>query len=109
MFISPAFAQAAGSGPDPLINMLVPLMMILPIFYFLLWRPQQQRVKQHREMIDAVKRGDKVVTSGGIIGTVVKVFDEGEVEVEIAKDTRVRVLKGAISDVRNKSEPVKAA
>ncbi len=109
MFISPAFAQAAGSGPDPLINMLVPLMMILPIFYFLLWRPQQQRVKQHREMIDAVKSGDKVVTSGGIIGTVVKVFDDGEVEVEIAKDTRVRVLKGAISDVRNKSEPVKAA
>jgi preprotein translocase subunit YajC len=109
MFISPAFAQAPGAGADPIINMLVPLMMVLPIFYFLLWRPQQQRLKQHRDMIDAVKRGDKVVTSGGIIGTVVKVFDEGEVEIEIAKETRIRILKGAISDVRNKGEPVKAA
>ena len=109
MFISPAFAQSAGAGPDPLINMLVPLLMVLPIFYFLLWRPQQQRVKQHKMMIDAVKRGDKVVTAGGIVGTVVKVFEDGEVEVEIAKDTRVRVLKGSISDVRNRSEPVKSA
>lgn len=108
MFISPAFAQSAGAGPDPLINMLVPLLMVLPIFYFLLWRPQQQRIKQQRAMIDAVKRGDTVVTTGGLVGTVVKVRDDGEVEVEIAKDTRVRVVKGAIADVRNKSEPVKA-
>jgi preprotein translocase subunit YajC len=109
MFISPAFAQATGAGPDPLINMLVPLLMVLPIFYFLLWRPQQQRVKQHRELIESIKRGDTVITAGGIVGTVVKVRDDGEVEVEIAKDTRVRVLKGSISDVRNKGEPVKAA
>ena len=109
MFISPAYAQAAGSGLDPLTNMLVPLLMVLPIFYFLLWRPQQQRLKQHRELIDSVKRGDTVVTTGGIVGTVVKVRDDGEVEVEIAKDTRVRIIKGAISDVRNKGEPVKAA
>lgn len=108
MFISPAFAQSAGAGPDPLINMLVPLLMVLPIFYFLLWRPQQQRLKEHRAMIDAVKRGDTVVTSGGIVGTVIKVRDDGEVEVEIAKDTRVRIVKGSISDVRNKGEPVKA-
>lgn len=108
MFISPAFAQSAGAGPDPLINMLVPLLMVLPIFYFLLWRPQQQRLKQQREMIDAVKRGDTVVTTGGLVGTVTKVRDDGEVEVEIAKDTRVRVVKGAIADVRNKGEPVKA-
>lgn len=108
MFISPAFAQSAGAGPDPLINMLVPLLMVLPIFYFLLWRPQQQRIKQQRAMIDAVKRGDTVVTTGGLVGTVVKVRDDGEVEVEIAKDTRVRVVKGAIADVRNKGEPVKA-
>ncbi len=109
MFISPALAQTGGAGPDPLINMLVPLLMVLPIFYFLLWRPQQQRLKQHRAMIEAVKRGDTVVTAGGIVGTVVKVKDDGEVEVEIAKDTRVRVLKSSISDVRNKGEPVKAA
>jgi len=109
MFISPALAQTGGAGPDPLINMLVPLLMVLPIFYFLLWRPQQQRLKQHRAMIEAVKRGDTVVTAGGIVGTVVKVKDDGEVEVEIAKDTRVRVLKSSITDVRNKGEPVKAA
>ena len=109
MFISPAYAQAAGAGPDPLINMLVPLLLVLPIFYFLLWRPQQQRMKQHRELINAVKRGDTVITAGGIIGTVVKVKDDNEIEVEIAKDIRVRVLKGSISDVRNKGEPVKAA
>lgn len=109
MFISPALAQTGGAGPDPLINMLVPLLMVLPIFYFLLWRPQQQRLKQHRAMIEAVKRGDTVVTAGGIVGTVIKVKDDGEVEVEIAKDTRVRVLKGSITDVRNKGEPVKAA
>jgi preprotein translocase subunit YajC len=109
MFISPAFAQATGAGPDPLINMLVPLLLVLPIFYFLLWRPQQQRVKQHRELIESVKRGDTVITAGGIIGTVVKVRDDQELEIEIAKDTRIRVLKGSISDVRNKGEPVKAA
>lgn len=109
MFISPAFAQTAGAGPDPLINMLVPLLLVLPIFYFLLWRPQQQRMKQHRAMIDAVKRGDTVVTSGGIVGKVMRVRDDGEVEIEIAKDTQIRVLKGAIADVRNKTEPAKAA
>ncbi|MEQ1616380.1 MAG: preprotein translocase subunit YajC [Hyphomicrobiaceae bacterium] len=109
MFISPAFAQATGAGPDPLINMLVPLLMVLPIFYFLLWRPQQQRLKEHRALIDAIKRGDTVVTSGGIVGTVIKVKDDGEVEVEIAKDVRVRVLKSSISTVRNKGEPIKAA
>lgn len=109
MFISPAYAQAAGAGPDPLINMLVPLLMVLPIFYFLLWRPQQQRVKEHRALIDAVKRGDTVITSGGIVGSVTKVKDEGELEVEIAPNVRVRVLKSAISGVRTKGEPVKAA
>lgn len=109
MFISPAFAQATGAGPDPLINMLVPLLLVLPIFYFLLWRPQQQRLKQHRDLIASVKRGDTVVTAGGIIGTVVKVKDDNELEVEIAKDTRVRVLKSSVSDVRTKGEPVKAA
>jgi preprotein translocase subunit YajC len=109
MFISPAYAQAAGAGPDPLINMLVPLLMVLPIFYFLLWRPQQQRLKEHKAVIEAVKRGDTVVTAGGIVGTVTKVKDDGEIEVEIAQNVKVRVLKSSISAVRNKGEPVKAA
>ncbi len=109
MFISPAFAQGAGTGADPLINMLVPLLMVLPIFYFLLWRPQQKRNAERLAMLNGVKRGDTVVTAGGVIGTVVKVKDDTEIEVEIAPNTRVRVVKGMIVDVRNKGEPVKAA
>lgn len=108
MFISPAFAQGAGAGADPIINMLVPLLMVLPIFYFLLWRPQQKRNAERLAMLNAVKRGDTVVTAGGVIGTVVKVKDDAEIEVEIAPNTRVRVVKGMIVDVRNKGEPVKA-
>ena len=106
MLISPAYAQAAG-GAAPgggLLDMLLPLALILLIFYFLLIRPQQKRMKQHRAMIDAVRRGDTIVTSGGIIGKVTKVADD-EVQVEIADGTRVRVVKGTIAEVRSKTEP----
>jgi preprotein translocase subunit YajC len=109
MFITPAFAQGAGAGADPLINMLVPLLMVLPIFYFLLWRPQQKRNAERLAMLNAVKRGDTIVTQGGLIGTVIKVKDDNELEVEIAANTRVRVVKGMIIDVRTKGEPVKSA
>jgi preprotein translocase subunit YajC len=80
---------------------------IFAIFYFLIIRPQQKRVKEHQAMLDAVKRGDTVVTSGGIIGKVVRVSPEGELRVEIADGVQVRVQKGAISEVRGKGEPVK--
>ncbi len=106
MLISPAYAQAAG-GAAPgggLLDMLLPLALILLIFYFLLIRPQQKRMKQHRAMIDAVRRGDTIVTSGGIIGKVTKVAED-EVQVEIADGTRVRVVKGTIAEVRSKTEP----
>ncbi len=106
MLISPAYAQAAG-GAAPgggFLDMLLPLALILLIFYFLLIRPQQKRMKQHRAMIDAVRRGDTIVTSGGIIGKVTKVADD-EVQVEIADGTRVRVVKGTIAEVRSKTEP----
>lgn len=106
MFISPAYAQSAGGSSDMMLQ-LVPILLMFVIFYFLLLRPQQQRQKRHQEMIGAVKRGDTVITTGGIIGLVTKVKDETEIEVEIAKDVRVRVLRGMISDVRVKGEPVK--
>ena len=109
MFISEAFAQGASGVQDVLSNIVVPLAMTAPIIYFLVIRPQQQRVKQHRDMIDKVRRGDIVVTSGGIIGTVTKVRDDAEIEVEIAKDTRIRVLKATLAEVRVKGEPVKEA
>ena len=106
MFISPAFAQSPGGGSDFMIQ-LVPILLMFVIFYFLLLRPQQQRVKQHKETIDNIRRGDTVITSGGIVGKVTKVRDDGEVEVEIADNTRVRVIKDTISHVRVKGEPAK--
>lgn len=102
MFISPAYAQAAGGAPGgsaAFLNAIMPFLLIIPIFYFLLIRPQQRRLKLHREMIAAVKKGDTVVTSGGLIGKVVKVADE-EVEVELAASTKVRVVKSTLAEVR---------
>src|SRR5262245_10312999 len=107
MFISPAYAQAAPGGAGELVNLLVPMLLVFVIFYFFMIRPQQQRVKQHRATIDAIRRGDTVVTSGGIVGKVTKVKDDGEIEVEIAENTRVRVIKHTVAEVRVKGEPVK--
>jgi preprotein translocase subunit YajC len=106
MFISPAYAQTAGGGSDFLIQ-LVPILLMFVIFYVLLLRPQQQRQKQLRAMVSNLRRGDIVVTSGGIIGKVTKVRDENEIEVEIADNTRVRVIKATVAEVRAKGEPVK--
>ncbi|RPI41256.1 MAG: preprotein translocase subunit YajC [Hyphomicrobiaceae bacterium] len=106
MFISPAHAQAAGGGSDFIIQ-LVPILLMFVIFYLLLLRPQQQRAKAHREMVANLRRGDTVVTSGGIIGKVTKVRDDNEIEVEIADNTRVRVIKATVAEVRVKGEPAK--
>jgi preprotein translocase subunit YajC len=106
MLISPAYAQAAGGGSDFFIQ-LMPILLMFVIFYLLLLRPQQQRMKAHREMVANIRRGDTVVTSGGIIGKVTKVKDDGEIEVEIADNTRVRVIKSTVAEVRVKGEPVK--
>ena len=106
MLISPAYAQATGGGNDFLFQ-LMPILLMFVIFYFLLLRPQQQRAKAHREMVANIRRGDTVVTSGGIVGKVTKVKDDGEIEVEIADNTRVRVIKGTVAEVRVKGEPVK--
>jgi preprotein translocase subunit YajC len=88
---------------DPLVSTLVPLVLLFGIFYFLLIRPQQQRVKMHQQMVDSVRRGDTVVTAGGLIGKVAKVKDDGEVMVEIADNVQVRVLKSTLSEVRSKA------
>ena len=106
MLISPAYAQAAGGGPS-LFEGLLPLIIIFVVFYVLLIRPQQRKVKQHREMVEAVRRGDTVVTGGGIIGKVTKVGETDDITVEIADGIRVSVVKGTLNEVRSKTEPVK--
>ncbi len=107
MFISPAFAQVPGGGGSDFMLQLVPILLMFVIFYFLLFRPQQQRAKQHREMVANIRRGDTVVTAGGIIGKVTKVKDDNEIEVEIADQTRIRVIKATVAEVRAKGDPVK--
>ena len=109
---TPAFASAAtGDAPAGLLagplGSLLPILLLLPLFYFLLIRPQQRRLKAHQAMIGAVKRGDTVVLSSGIIGKVVRVED-AEVQLEVAPNTNVRVVKGMIGEVRTKGEPVAA-
>ena len=104
MLISPAYAQAGAAAEPNLLVTFLPLIAIFAIFYFLMIRPQQRKMKLHREMVSNLRRGDKVVTAGGFIGTVAKVHDD-ELEVEIAKDVKVRVVRGTISEVVNKSQP----
>ncbi|MEL7303237.1 MAG: preprotein translocase subunit YajC [Pseudomonadota bacterium] len=107
MLITPAYAQAAGGGGGDFLISLVPIILMFVIFYFLLFRPQQQRMKQHQEMVANIKRGDGVVTAGGLVGKVTRVkSEEAEVEVEIAENTRVRVVRGTIAEVRVKGEGV---
>jgi preprotein translocase subunit YajC len=106
--ITPAFAQGAGAGTNDMLMSLVPFVLIFIIMWFLIIRPQQKRVKAHQELIKNVRRGDTVVTSGGLIAKVSKVVDDAEIEAEIADGVRVRILKGMISDVRAKGEPVKS-
>lgn len=107
MFITPAFAQGATSPGGDIFGMLVPFVLIFFIMYFLIIRPQNQRRKQMEEMISNVRRGDTIVTGGGLIGKVTKVVDEHELQVEIAKDVKVKILRGTLADVRAKGQPVK--
>jgi preprotein translocase subunit YajC len=107
MFVSPAFAQAAAGQPSAgaAFAQFLPIILIFVIFYFLLIRPQQKRMKEHRAMVDALRRGDEVITSGGIVGKVSKVQDDGKIEVEIAEGVKVKVIKHTITQVLNKTEP----
>lgn len=107
MFISEAYAQAAGgAGGGNAFQAFLPLILIFVVFYFLLIRPQQKKMKQHKELLESIRRGDKVITGGGIIGTVTKVDNDNELTVEIAKDVKVKVQRATISGVVNRTEPV---
>jgi preprotein translocase subunit YajC len=101
MFSSPAYAQAAGSAPSSSLGYIqfVPFILIIGIMWLLIIRPQQQKVKQHQAMVDAVKKGDTVVTGGGLVGKVTRV-DGDEIEVEIAPNVRVRAVKSTLTTVR---------
>ncbi|MCX7560786.1 preprotein translocase subunit YajC [Sulfitobacter sp. F26204] len=89
------------------IEQFIPLILIFAIMYFLLIRPQQKKVKEHAAMVAALRRGDQVITQGGVIGKVVKVKDDGEIEVEIADGVKVRVVQSTIATVVSKTEPAK--
>lgn len=106
MFVSPAYAQAAGGaagGGDFLIQ-LMPLLLIFVIFYFFLIRPQQKKAKEHKGMIDALRRGDQVITQGGVYGKIVRVLDDA-IEIEIAPNVKVKAVKSTIVALVSKSEP----
>jgi len=111
MLITPAFAQGGlfGGAADSngMFMSLLPLILIVVIMYFLVLRPQQQRVKKHQQMVKALRRGDSVVTNGGLLGKVTKVVDDDQIEVEIADGVRVRQMRSMVSEVRAKGEPVK--
>lgn len=105
LFITPAYAQAApGAGGGSFLIQLMPFIMILGIMYFLIIRPQQKRLKEHRDMIGSIKRGDTVITSGGIVGKVTRLIGDAELQVEIAEGVRVRVIRGTVSEVRTRGD-----
>ena len=108
MLITPAYAQAAGGGDtNSMLMSLLPFALIFVIMYFLILRPQQKKVKDHAELVKNIRRGDTVVTSGGLVGKVTKVVDDDQIEIEIADGVRVRQMKSMVSEVRTKGEPVK--
>ena len=107
MLISPAYAQGTGGAEG--IAPLLPLILIFVVFWFLLIRPQQRKAKEHRELLSQLRRGDMIVTSGGIIGKITKVVSDTELQVEIADEVRVRVARGMVSEVLSRTEPAKAA
>ena len=107
MFVTPAFAQASPFGGDSIWVQLLPFVLIFVIMYLLILRPQQKRAKEHQELIKNLRRGDTVITSGGLVGKVTKVVDDEQIEVEIADGVRVRQVRSMVSGVRAKGEPVK--
>ncbi len=108
MFIAPAYAQAAGESGSAF-GAFVPLILIFVIFYFLLIRPQQKKVTKHKAMLEAVRRGDRIVTNGGIVGLVTKILpDERALMVEIAENVKVKIMRDMVSSVMSKTEPAPA-
>jgi len=105
MFVTPAFAQAAAPGAGGAIASFLPLILIFAIMYFLLIRPQQKKLKDHKAMVEALRRGDQVLTAGGIVGKVANVGADGVLEVEIAQGVKVKVMRHTITQVMSKTEP----
>ena len=109
MFITPAHAQAAGApGGGDLLSLFLPLLLIMGVFWFFIIRPQQKKMKEHQEMLKNVRRGDTVVTAGGLVGKVVKVNNDDELTVELADGVRVKVRRPYIAEVVVKGQPVSA-
>jgi preprotein translocase subunit YajC len=111
MFVTPAYAQAAAGAPATggiadIFIQLMPILLLVVIFWFLIFRPQQKRLKAQQAMLSAIKRGDTVVTTGGIVGKVTKAVDGEDLEVEIATGVKVKLVRGMVADVRSKGEPV---
>ena len=107
MFVTPAFAQGGAFSGDNMLVQLLPFILIFVIMYFLILRPQQKRTRDHQELVKNLRRGDTVITSGGLVGKVTKVVDDEQIEVEVADGVRVRQVRSMISGVRAKGEPVK--
>jgi preprotein translocase subunit YajC len=113
MFITPAFAQGGGLGglfggdSAGVLTSIMPLILIFVIMYFLILRPQQKKVRDHAELVKNIRRGDTIVTSGGLVGKVTKVVDDDQIEFEISDGVRVRQMRQMISGVRAKGEPAK--
>ncbi|MBL0934029.1 MAG: preprotein translocase subunit YajC [Rhizobiaceae bacterium] len=105
MFVTPAYAQAAGGAPDIFVSIL-PFLLIFVIMYFLIIRPQRTQMKKRTEMLTSIRRGDTVVTGGGLIGKVTKVIDDNELEIDLGNGVKVTSLRAMIADVRVKGEPV---
>ncbi len=105
MLISPAYAQGADGAGGFDVGFLLPMVLIFGVFYMLLIRPQQKKTKQHRELLEALRRGDRIITNGGLIGLITKVVDANELIVEIAEGVRVRVARSMVSTVMAKTEP----
>jgi preprotein translocase subunit YajC len=108
MWDTPAYAQSVGGGGGDIMTMLLPFVLIFIIMYFLILRPQQQQAKRKQEMLKAIRRGDTVITNGGIVGKVTKVVDDSELELQIAEGVKVRAVRSLIAEVRTKAEPVAA-
>lgn len=108
MFVTPAFAQAAGApSAGASIASFAPLILIFVIMYFLMIRPQQKRMKEHRAMVEALKKGDEVVTQGGLVGRITAVRD-AELEIEIAPGVKVRVVRSSVTGLVNRTQPAAA-
>ena len=107
MLISPAFAQFGGAQGSDMLMSLLPFILIFVIMYFLILRPQQRRAKQHQDMVKNVRRGDTVITSGGLVAKVTKVVDDDRIEIDLGDGVRAIQMRQMVSDVRAKGEPAK--